>query len=78
MNEQDTKLLISTLKEVLNLRIGYLHGQHQIDDPHDDPTGLCVNLSYLIHKIEGGEHATCVHCDESHHVDDDHQCKEGE
>ena len=52
MNEQDTKLLISTLKEVLNLRLGYLHEQYEIDDPHDDPTGLCVNLSYLITKAE--------------------------
>ena len=55
MNEQDTKLLISTLKEVLNLRISYLYEQYEIDDPHDDPTGLCVNLSYLITKAEGGE-----------------------
>jgi ADP-ribose pyrophosphatase YjhB (NUDIX family) len=55
MDEQDTKLLISTLKEVLNLRLGYLHEQYEIEDPHDDPTGLCVNLSYLISKIEGGE-----------------------
>jgi hypothetical protein len=22
------------------------------------------------------EYAICVHCDESHHVEDDHQCKE--
>lgn len=55
MNEQDTKLLINTLKEVLNLRIGYLYEQHEIDDPNDDPTGICVNLSYLINKIERGE-----------------------
>ena len=55
MNKQDTKLLIRTLKEVLSLRIGYLHEQYEITDPHDDPTGLCVNLSYLISKAEGGE-----------------------
>lgn len=55
MNEQDTKLLINTLKEVLYLRISYLQEQWSIEDPHDDPTGLCVNLSYLISKAEGGE-----------------------
>ncbi len=55
MNEQDTKLLISTLENILNLRMNYLHEQYGIDDPHDDPTGLCVDLSYLLSKIEGGE-----------------------
>ena len=27
---------------------------------------------------EPNDQAICVHCDESHHVNDDHQCKEGE
>ena len=27
---------------------------------------------------EDTEYAICVHCDESHHVDDDHECKDGE
>ena len=55
MNEQDTKLLIDTLKEVLYLRIGYLREQYDIEEPNDDPTGLCVNLSYLLNKLSGGE-----------------------
>lgn len=55
MGEEDTRLLINTLKDVLRLRIAYLWEQYAIDDPHDDPTGLCVNLSYLINKARGGE-----------------------
>ena len=27
---------------------------------------------------EDTEYAICVHCGESHHVDDDHECKDGE
>jgi hypothetical protein len=28
--------------------------------------------------MEDTEYAICVHCGESHHIDDDHECKEGE
>ena len=55
MNEQDTKLLIDTLKEVLYLRISYLREQWSIEEPNDDPTGLCVNLSYLLNKLSRGK-----------------------
>ena len=27
---------------------------------------------------ENAEYAICVHCGESHHVDDDHECEEKE
>ena len=31
------------------------------------------------HEASGdNDQAICVHCDESHHVDADHECKEGE
>lgn len=29
-------------------------------------------------KMEPNDQAICVHCDESHHVNDDHQCEGGE
>ena len=29
-------------------------------------------------KMKPDDHAVCVHCDESHHVDDDHQCAQTE
>ena len=52
MNKQDTKLLFDTLKEMLAMRIDFLEERCGIHDPHDDPTGLCVDLSYLISKVE--------------------------
>lgn len=40
------------------------------DEPHPD-VDYCDNCTWK----ESDDQAICVHCDESHHVDDDHQCK---
>ena len=44
-----------------------------------DPNAFDDDVELMgLNDDEEGEHATCVHCDESHHVDADHQCKGGE
>tara|TARA_R110000765_G_scaffold2147_3_gene5904 strand:+ start:303 stop:818 length:516 start_codon:yes stop_codon:yes gene_type:complete len=38
-----------------------------------DPT---IPIDSVLSWKEPNDYALCVHCDESHHVDDDHQCKD--
>ncbi len=50
-------------------------------DPwHDNGDGVPSkeDVAVLLEHFDQSEQAICVHCDESHDIDADHECKEGE
>jgi len=40
----------------------------------DETRDYTASIVAAQNKMKPDDHAVCVHCDESHHVDDDHQC----
>ena len=64
----------------LQLLVNYLESDPALYDGDDDGSlgRVMCHAHTVLDMFRPDDHATCVHCDESHALDADHQCKDGE
>jgi hypothetical protein len=64
----------------LQLLVNYLEADPTLYDGDDDGSlnRVMCNAHGVLNMFRNDDQATCVHCDESHDLDADHQCKGGE
>lgn len=63
----------------LQLLVNYLESDPNLYDGDDDGSlnRVMCHAHGVLNMFRHDDQAICVHCDESHHVNDDHQCAEG-